>query len=225
MEMVPLKRWCSAIATVTLLVMLGSCAVGDAVVGGSIRAVNNLESARMQSQGEKLREQYLKQIQTLRDKGDPLGDYLWVVANVKGWPDAPILDPVKLLAMYEAAAQKGSLDAKVAAGFMYFTGSPLPYGGGAKGARLLPRDQWDMQKGLALVEEGMRERCYYWEPVLMTLYHQNCLRPINIAKKVWPEFRDGTLWPKNDALMKYWKAKRDACEQDSKYRLAHANCN
>lgn len=42
----------------------------------------------------------------------------------------------------------------------------------------------DMKKGLELIEQGTRERCWYWEPIIQTLNSQNCLRPINAASIV-----------------------------------------
>ena len=164
-----------------------------------------------------------REIDALRAKGDPLGEYQWVYANAMGWVDNPVTDPEALLAMYLAAAEKGSSDARVAAGILLFTGWATPFGGSR--AKLLPREKFDMARGLALIEAGTRERCWYWQPIIMTLRSQNCLRPVNPAMIVWPDFRDGGWWPKDEAAMQVWKARRDQCEADPGYRKADIYCH
>lgn len=205
-----------------LLLVLAGCTAGEVVVGSAMRAANQIDASQTRSRGNHLLEKHLKMIKDLQAKGDPLGDYWWVVANAKGWVDNPEHDPEKLYAMYQAAAEKGSPDAKVAMGVMLLNGSPTPNATG--GGKPLPRDKRDMRRAIELIEQGTRERCWYWEPIVQTISSENCLRPINAAKIVWPEFRDGYLWPKDEALMNYWKVKRDQCEQDPAYRRAEARC-
>lgn len=211
------------VSPLVLSVALAGCAVGDAVVGASIGAADRADSALLRSRGQNLLAKQLQRIEELRAKGDPLGDYLWVVANAEGWVDNPELDPIKRLAMYRTAAEKGSTDALIAMGVYLFTGSPTPNATGIGSP--LPDEKMDMKKGLGLIEQGTRERCWYWEPIIQTLHSQNCLRPIIAADKVWPKFRDGFLWPKDPELMNYWKAKSARCEQDPTYRSAYASCN
>lgn len=215
--------WSWVLPALALISGLAGCAVGDAVVGTTIRAANQAESARLRSRGNSLLAKHLSMVDALRAKGDPLGDYLWVLANAAGWVDNPELDPEKLLSMYQDAAAKGSADALVAVGKMLFMGSTTPNGTGI--GKALPDDRLNMNKGLELIEQGTRERCWYWEPVIQTISSQNCLRPIIAADMVWPKFRDGFLWPKNEALMNYWRAKSDRCEQDPAYQRAQARCN
>lgn len=210
-------------AMLALIGLLAGCAVGDAVVGSTIRASNQADSTLLRSRGKTLLAQHLQLIKELQAKGDPLGDYLWVVANAEGWVDNPELDPIKRLEMYQAAADKGSVDALVAMGVYLFNGSPTPNATGV--GKPLPDEKMNMKKGLELIEQGTRDRCFYWEPVIQSITSQNCLRPIIAADKVWPKFRDGFLWPKDEALMNYWKAKSERCEQDPAYRRASAHCS
>ena len=205
--------------------LLTGCTIGDAVVNTTIRAANQADAARMRSRGNTLLSKHLKMIDELRAKGDPLGDYLWVVANSNDWVDNAEHDAEKLFDMYQAAAGKGSNDALVAMGVMLFSGMPVPNPVGGKKGGPYPREKMDMKKGLELIEQGTRDRCFYWEPVIQTITSHNCLRPVIAANKVWPKFRDGFLWPKDETLMNYWKAKRDRCEQDLGYRQAYARCN
>lgn len=217
---------CRALATLLALIgILSGCAVGDAVVGTTIRAANQADTALMRSRGNRLLAEHLKMIDELRAKGDPLGDYLWVVANSNDWIDNAEHDPEKLFAMYQQAAAKGSMDAQVAMGVMLFSGTPVPNPVGGKKGAPYPREKLDMKKGLELIEQGTRERCWYWEPVIQTITSQNCLRPNIAADKVWPKFRDGFLWSTDQALMSYWKAKASQCEQDPGYRRAYQHCN
>lgn len=218
-------RWRRAefICILALVLALTGCALGDAVVGASIGAANRADSAMLRSRGQSLLAKQLLRIEELRAKGDPLGDYLWVVANAEGWVDNPELNPEKLFAMYQGAAAKGSSDAMVAAGLMLFRGSATPNATGRN--QPLPDAKMDMRKGLDMIEQGTRERCWYWEPIIQTLRHQNCLRPSIAADKVWPKFRDGFFWPKDAALMNFWKAKSAQCEEDPAYRRAYASCN
>lgn len=210
------------VSPLVLSVALAGCAVGDAVVGASIAAADRADSALLRSRGQNLLAKQLQRIEELRTKGDPLGEYLWVEANAEGLVDNPELDPEKLFTMYQTAAAKGSPDALVAMGVMLFSGKSVPNMGKA---HLLPKEKRDMKKGLELIEQGTRERCWYWELIIQTLHSQNCLRPIIAADKVWPKFRDGFLWPKDEALMNQWKAKSAQCEQDSAQRQAYASCN
>lgn len=97
-------------------VWLAGCTVGDAVAGTAINAASRADTAMRRSRGNSRLARHLKTIDELRAKGDPWGDYLWVVANAKGWVDNPELDPIKRLEMYQAASARGSADAVVAMG-------------------------------------------------------------------------------------------------------------
>ncbi len=206
------------------LLPLGGCAVGEAVVGTTIVAANQADAAATRRRGNSLLDLRLREIDALRAKGDPLGEYQWVYANAMGWVDNPVTDPEALLAMYLAAAEKGSSDARVAAGILLFAGTATPAGNGR--AKLLPREKYDMARGLALIEAGTRERCWYWQPIIMTLRSQNCLRPVDPARIVWPEFRDeGGWWPKDDAAMRVWKAREEQCEADPGNHKARIYCH
>ena len=218
--------WSAALLLLALVVLLplGGCAVGEAVVGTTIGAANQADAAATRRRGNSLLDLRLREIDALRAKGDPLGEYQWVYANAMGWVDNPVTDPEALLAMYLAAADKGSSDARVAAGILLFAGKATPFGDGR--ATLLPPEKRDMARGLALIEAGTRERCWYWEPIIMTLRSQNCLRPVDPARTVWPAFRDGNRWwPKDEAAMRVWKARRDQCEADPGYRKARIYCH
>lgn len=135
---------------------LAGCAVGEVVVGGTMRAANQIDAARTHSHGNNLLAKHLQTIKDLQAKGDPLGDYMWVAANARGWVDNPELDPEKLRDMYAAAAAKGSSDAMVALGMMYVSGQTTQQ---SMAGKRLDDSKLDLEKGLRLVEEGTRERC------------------------------------------------------------------
>ena len=220
----PARRVLGRLMGLLLPLWLAGCAVGDAVVGTAISAADKADSAMLRSRGNRLLAEHLKMIDELRAKGDPLGDYLWVVANAEGQVDNPELDPEKLFAMYRAAAENGSTDALVAVGTMLFSGATTPNGTG-KNTKKFPHDRLDMKKGLELIEQGTRERCWYWEPIIQTISSQNCLRPIIPSTWVWGTIDSGYFWPRDEALANYWKRKSLLCKQDPAYRRASQHCN
>lgn len=210
--------------SLAIVILLSGCAVGEAVVGGVITTANRLDHASRQSRGEKARAQLLEKIQALQAKGDPQGDYLWTVANATGLVPNPELNPEVLLRMYQAAAAKGSIEAEAAVGVMLYIGATAP-NRMAMDAELLPREQWNRAKALEILERVVKQRCWYTEPLLISISSENCLRPNSIAVQVWPEMRDGNVWGQDTAGFLKWKALDDQCKADPVYKQADRRCN
>lgn len=96
------------------------------VVGGTIAAANQIDQSRDQSRMNSLVAQHLDNIKALQAKGDPLGDYLWAEANENKLFENPIQDPQELKALYQIAADKGSIDARIVLGVKRFREGHFP---------------------------------------------------------------------------------------------------
>jgi len=125
-------------------------------------------------------------IHKLQAAGDPLGDYYYALGNSDGWI-TDVSDPKAITALFEKAAAKGSMDAKILLALMSATNEQMPgrldYGKGPNKdlskweqglARLLPLLQQQCSVRRLVVDEGRARTSYY-----------------SIAYDVWPEFRDG----------------------------------
>lgn len=95
------------------LAMSAQLAACGSIVGGTITAANRLDQARDRSRTQGLVAQHLDDIRQLQAKGNPLGDYLWAEAHADKLVENPVQDPMALKALYETAAAKGSVDAKL----------------------------------------------------------------------------------------------------------------
>lgn len=125
-------------------------------------------------------------IAKLQAAGDPLGDYYYALGNSDGWIK-DVSDPAAITALFEKAAAKGSVDAKILLALMSATNEEMPgrldYGMGpnkdlkqweAGLERLLPLLQQQCSVRRLVVDEGRARTSYY-----------------SIAYKIWPQFRNG----------------------------------
>jgi len=125
-------------------------------------------------------------IQTLQDQGDPLGDYFYALANSDGWIK-DVTEPAAITELFERAAAKGSMDAKILLALQEAMDEPVPgkldYGQGP-GVDL---DQWE--RGLARLLPLVQQQCYVRRLVVDD--GKPLVASYTIAYKVWPRFRNG----------------------------------
>ena len=93
-----------------LLAALGGC---SSVVQSTIGTANQMDQSRDRQKLSGLLGDHIREVKQMQAQGNPMGDYLWAYANENGLiPDAE-KDPERITAMYQAAADKGSADARV----------------------------------------------------------------------------------------------------------------
>ncbi|SPA18615.1 exported hypothetical protein [Cupriavidus taiwanensis] len=213
--------------------LLAGC---GAIVSGTTSTANSLDQAATRERITKLRAEQIEQIRSLQAQGDPMGDYLFALANAEGWiGEHRISDPVAIRDLYQKAADNGSSDAMIALGLMLFDGRGAPQY--TKGV-YLPREQQDMKRGLEWLERGMKSRCSYAQPLYnaMASVNKQCLVFRSPARWVWPAFRDGrtrrnldgsfTYVLKPDAEReRYWREKNAACEASAEVRTTAKDCS
>lgn len=206
--------------------LLGGC---GAIVGGTIDLANRSDQAAARSKHQEVRARQIEYMRTLQAHGDPMGDYLFALANAENWIGANrISDPIAIRDLYKAAAEKGSSDAMIALGLMLFDGRGAPqYADGI----YLPREQQDFNMGLKWIEKGMSIRCSYAQP----LVNGQCIAFRSPAGWIWPAFRDGRsrrnadgsftkiLQPDADQA-RYWQDKDAACEISREVMENKKNC-
>ncbi len=108
------KNVCQAALMAMVMLMATVLLTGcGSIVGGTISAANQIDQARNRSRSNSLMAQHLEDIKALQAKGDPLGDYLWAEANANKLIPDPITDPETLNALYQTAADRGSVDALI----------------------------------------------------------------------------------------------------------------
>lgn len=155
-------------------------------------------------------------IQTLQAQGDPLGDYFYALANSDGWIK-DVTEPKAITELFERAAARGSMDAKILLALQEAMDEPVPgkldYGQGP-GEDLA---QWE--RGLARLLPLVQQQCYARR--LVVTDGRPRVRYYTIAYKVWPRFRNGyyrhnadgtrTLL-KNAERQKLWEDIDDRCQ-------------
>ncbi|QCB47743.1 hypothetical protein [Hydrogenophaga sp. PAMC20947] len=125
-------------------------------------------------------------ISKLQAAGDPLGDYYYALGNSDGWI-ADVSDPQAITALFEKAAAKGSMDAKILLALQLASDDALPgrldYSHGPSKdlgkweqglGQLLPLVQQQCSVRRLVVDDGRARTSYY-----------------SIAYDVWPHFRNG----------------------------------
>lgn len=99
---------CTGLAA--LLVTLGGC---SSVVQSTIGAANQMDQSRDRQKISGLLGDHIREVKQMQAQGNPMGDYLWAYANERGLIPDEEKDPERITAMYQAAADKGSVDARV----------------------------------------------------------------------------------------------------------------
>ena len=156
-------------------------------------------------------------IQTLQAQGDPLGDYFYALANSDGWIK-DVTEPKAITELFERAAARGSMDAKILLALQEAMHEPVPgkldYGQGP-GDDL---EQWE--RGLARLLPLVRQQCYVRRLVVDDGRPQ--VASYSIAYKVWPRFRNGYYRHNSDgtrtllkdaARQRLWEGIDDQCQR------------
>jgi hypothetical protein len=203
------------------------------MLSGCIAMAVSLDHASMDRQFKTARKQQIDIIKRLQADGNPMGDYLFAVANAeKWWPENPITDPLVIQGIYEKAAARGSSDAMIALGRMLIFGDPTPPGGGSS-LSYLKFEQRDAKKGLDYIRKGISTRCFYVVP--NPDFNQQCFSQFSPAREIGIAFRDGfqvmdkngkmiTLIQKNQQLSDYWYKEDASCEASTEIRWKILAC-
>ncbi len=160
-----------------------------AMLGGCVAPVNLALEAE-KSQNDRILKTGIaalkKHIKDLQERGDPLGDYFYALANSDGWIE-DVKDPVAITALFEKAATKGVMDAQILLALQEAGSEPVPgrldYGQGPS------EDLKAWESGLSKLLPLLQQQCYARRLVLTD--GRPRVRYYSIAYKVWPEFRDG----------------------------------
>ena len=172
-------------------------------------------------------------IKTLQAQGDPLGDYFYALANSDGWIK-DVKDPQAITALFEQAAAKGSMDARILLALQEAGDDPKP---GQLDVGFVPRESlkgWE--SGLAKLLPLLQQQCYarrlvIGDPVLSEARPQ--VGYYSIAYAIWPNFEhgyyrrnaDGTkTLLKDPERFKLWKAIDEKCNhQDECLDILYQN--
>lgn len=182
------SKWCKVMLMASLsaaLLSLGGCMAPAHIAmeiekAGSSRDIGNGKAV------------LLKHIKTLQAKGDPLGDYFYALGNSDGWIK-DVTDPKAITELFEKAAAKGSMDAKILLALQVATSRPVP---GKLDEAKSPRGNliaWET--GLAQLLPLLQQQCYVRRLVIGDETLSTSQRPFvttyAIAYEIWPTFRDG----------------------------------
>ncbi|WP_374409093.1 hypothetical protein [Hydrogenophaga sp.] len=204
----------SLMATGALAVLLASTTAGCMA---PVQAVNAIEQSTARHDLDQGIAVLRAHIRTLQDKGDPLGDYFYALGNSDGWI-TDVTDPKAITALFEKAAARGSMDAKILLALQVAMGEPIP---GQLDDGQGPRENLDgWERGLTQLLPLLKQQCSARRLVLDMGKPQ--VAYYSIAYKVWPIFRDGrsvrnpqgqweTLVPINPERQKIWESIDRSC--------------
>jgi TPR repeat protein len=193
------------LAVVCVMPVLSGC------VTAGIAMAQKLDQSQMRREATANRKKQVEIIKALQAKGDPMGDYLYGMANAEGWwPENPITDPLAIKEIYEKAAAKGSSDAMIVLGLMLISTLPAPQMSKIPPLEFKDRDQ---QKGLELIEKGMNIRCFYIQPTaIIGAGESSCFAERSPAIWIAPIFRDGDrFFEKNQKKANEWYTHDKLC--------------
>lgn len=212
--------------------LLSAC---GAMIGGTIDLANRADQSSTRERIKALRAKQVEYLRALQAQGDPLGDYLFALANAEGWiGESRITDPVAIRDLYRAAAEKGSSDAMIALGLMLFDGRATPQN---EGGVNLPLALQDVKEGLVWVERGMKTRCAYTNARYDASASVNaqCFVLTSPSRVIWPKFRDGLTRRNTDGTTvttikpsvereAYWRSRDDACKKSEEVVTSQKQC-
>ena len=171
------------------IALVGVVALGALLQGGCAVAEGPLKAASVASQQRDFDKQtgiLVKHMKALQAKGDPLGDYYYALANSDGWL-TEVTDPKAITQLFEQAAAKGSMDAKILLALQLAMDEPVP---GKLDDRQGPgRDLKQWERGLTQLLPLLQRQCSARRLVLDR--GKPRVRFYSIAYKVGPHFRDG----------------------------------
>lgn len=171
-----LARWALGASAALLL----SACMAPAYVAMELEKIGN---DRTLNKGTERLRQYIAKLQA---EGDPQGDYYYALGNSDGWIE-DVKDPQAITRLFEQAAAKGSMDAKILLALQEAMGQPKP---GRLDYALTPRESLEgWESGLARLLPLLQQQCYARR--LVVDQGRPKVDHYTIAYKVWPHFRNG----------------------------------
>ena len=188
--------------------------LGCAAVDGPLKAA---DVASQRRDFDKQTGVLIKHMKALQAKGDPLGDYYYALANSDGWLHE-VTDPKAITELFEKAAAKGSMDAKILLALQVASDDALPGRLDSSHGPSEDLDKWE--QGLAQLLPLLKQQCSVRRLVLDMGKPQ--VAYYSIAYEIWPTFRDGRHiqnekgeWvlqvPKNPERQKVWESIHRNC--------------
>jgi hypothetical protein len=172
-----------------LCLLESGCQLAGVPVVTAMHVANVADQNAAHGRAEKLWDQQRSNVRELQSRHDPMGDYLYALGNAQGWI-ADTSDPIAIRDLFEKAVRNGSSDAKIVLGIFYFSGV-VPGRDSRPYPIRLPKAQQDRAAGVALIQEGIKIRCTYAEPVVDAYSNRTYLRYVSGAAWIWPVYRDG----------------------------------
>jgi TPR repeat protein len=178
-----------------------------------------MDHKSMDRQVKSARAKQVEIIKYQQAHGNPMGDYLYAVANAEGWwPDNPITDPVEIEKILEKAATNGSSDAMIMGGLMLISGH-IPNQSSKIGS--LKSEQRNVEKGLSMIEQGTSIRCFVVVP--NADFYEQCFSQISPLWELGAAYQNGRgainkngkgvdLIEKNQTLSDYWYKQDKSCQ-------------
>lgn len=176
----PLHKTLSSLAWVAgISLMLGGCMSAAHLA----QSLDNQARVSETKQGIALLRAHIARLQAA---GDPLGDYYYALGNSDGWI-TDVSDPKAITQLFEKAAAKGSMDAKILLALQLATGEDRP--GQLDDGMVPSRDLAEWEQGLTQLLPLLRQQCSVRRLVMddgraRTSYY-------SVAYKIWPNFRNG----------------------------------
>lgn len=205
---------------ITPLILLVTLLQTSCMTGARIATkMENADRQKAYAQNITIFKQHIK---ALQDKGDPSGDYFYALGNSDGWIK-DVKDPKEITALFEKAAAKGSMDAKILLALQETTSEAIP---GQLDDGMGPRENLNAwESGLAKLLPLLQQQCYVRRLAVGDGILSEA-RPnehyYSIAYKIWPTFRDGHH-VKNEQGEYVLKVAKDPVRQKV-WEDIHRNC-
>ncbi|MCU0926944.1 MAG: hypothetical protein MUF44_13240 [Hydrogenophaga sp.] len=206
----PVRRLACAAMAIVAAVLASGCMTGAHIA----MAVERSSADRELERGKTQLRQYIK---SLQERGDPMGDYYYAMANADGWMKE-VQDPKAVTALFEQAAAKGVMDAKILLALQLAMGEPVP---GRLDYAMVPSEvAGDWQRGREQLFPLLQQQCFARRLVLeegrpKAAYY-------SIAYKIWPKFRDG-YYVQNERKEWVLKVAKDPVQLQA-WESIHRNC-
>ena len=156
---------------------------GCMTAGHIAQSLDNQARVNETKQGIALLRAHISQLQAA---GDPLGDYYYALGNSDGWIK-DVSDPAAITSLFEKAAAKGSVDAKILLALMLASDDALP--GRLDYSHGPSKDLNKWEQGLAKLLLLLQQQCSVRRLVVDEGRAKTAYYPI--AYEIWPHFRNG----------------------------------